>query len=287
MAHPSRRRLIRTVAVVGCLVGAIGWLLGTGGASRPSAVSAPNSLRVLQMNLCNSGIADCYTGRSVAEASALIRAERPDIVTLNEVCREDVALLGRTLSDDANRGGGVLATAFQAAIDRRTGNPVRCRNGQRYGIGLLARVGTPYRGYTTEGARYPMQDGADPEERVWLCLHAIGHFYACTTHLANGSRAVAISQCRYLMGATIPALRGPGREDAVILGADLNLGDDQSPNARSCMPPGFVRADDGGTQDILASSRFTLASSSSISMRGTTDHPSLLADLSPVGAASW
>src|SRR5439155_22731937 len=49
--------------------------------------------RVLQMNLCNSGRARCYAavnnGRSVAEAYGVIRSTRPDLVTLNEICRSD------------------------------------------------------------------------------------------------------------------------------------------------------------------------------------------------------
>src|SRR4051812_5360187 len=47
----------------------------------------PAPVRLLQLNLCNSGIAACYTGRSVAEAATVIRAEAPDLVTLNEICQ--------------------------------------------------------------------------------------------------------------------------------------------------------------------------------------------------------
>ena len=53
------------------------------------------TMSVLQMNLCNSGWAGCYTGRSVREAAAVIRAERPDVVTLNEICRDDLVAAGR------------------------------------------------------------------------------------------------------------------------------------------------------------------------------------------------
>jgi len=44
----------------------------------------------------------------VVEAAAVIRAERADIVTLNEVCRDDVSMLERTLSD-VHRGGVVVS----------------------------------------------------------------------------------------------------------------------------------------------------------------------------------
>jgi hypothetical protein len=70
-------------------------------------------------------------------------------------------------------------------------------------------------------------------------VHAIAHFYACTTHLSSTSSAVAISQCHYLMDTAIPTLRTQNRQDPLILGADLNLTDGQSPNAQSCMPARF------------------------------------------------
>lgn len=249
-----------------------------GHGTHPSRDITGRSLRVLQMNLCDSGIAGCYTGRSVAEAAVMIRAERPDVVTLNEVCGEDVSALDRALSE-ADRGG-VVASAFEAAVDRRTGDAVRCRNGQRYGNGLLVRIRPPYRGYTTHGAAYSIQDSADPEERVWLCLHAIAHFYACTTHLASTSPTFALNQCRYLLETAIPALRTHDGSDPVVLGADLNLTHGRTPDARSCMPAGFVRTDDGASQHIVASADFRVTSSRSINMHGTTDHPGLLTDLS-------
>ena len=91
-------------AVGGCLVV---WsaLLSTGAPLGPApdgpvtVRAVPGaSLRLLQMNLCGSGAAGCYTGRSVLEASAVIRAQAPDVVTVNEVCRDDVATLERTLA---------------------------------------------------------------------------------------------------------------------------------------------------------------------------------------------
>jgi hypothetical protein len=112
-------------------------------------------------------------------------------------------------------------------------------------------------------------------------VHAIAHFYACTTHLSNTSPTVAISQCRYLMGTAIPAVRKQNQPDPVILGADLNLTDGKSPKAQSCMPPGFVRADDGDRQDVVASASLRVISTRLIDLHGTTDHPGLVADLAP------
>ena len=284
MSGRSRRRLWRSVAAGCCVLSATASTACGGGASRdmtPPSGSQSVTMRVLQMNLCDSGIAGCYTGRAVAEAAAVMRAERPDIVTLNEVCRDDVSVLKRALSGAEH--GGIVSSAFEAAVQPRGSDAVRCRNGEQYGIGLLARVGPPYRGHTTSGARYPSQDPADTEQRVWLCVHAIAHFYACTTHLTSTSQAVALSQCRHLMETAIPALRTHNPSDPVILGADLNLSDDQSPNAQTCVPPSFVRTDDGGTQYIVVSASFSVISSSVIDMHGTTDHPGLLDDLATDG----
>ena len=51
------------------------------------------------MNLCLSGLGGCYSRvdypAGVNEAMARIREARPDAVTLNEVCRGDVALIAQ------------------------------------------------------------------------------------------------------------------------------------------------------------------------------------------------
>lgn len=268
-------------AAVGCcLVLAAASLAG---ATAPSQLAGPArelarpSLRVLQLNLCDSGLAACYTGRSLGRAAEVIRAERPDIVTLNEVCRDDVSALERAMSD-----AGSVASAFTAAGDRGSDGPVHCRNGQPYGLGLLARVRSAD-GYRTFAGVYPQQDAADVEDRVWLCLHAAGEFYACTTHLASTGAAVALGQCRYLLGTAIPARRTRNGPDPVVLGADLNLKAGGSSGAQSCLPPGYRRVDDGARQHIVASADLTVRFRATISMRGTTDHPALLVNLGQPG----
>jgi endonuclease/exonuclease/phosphatase family metal-dependent hydrolase len=256
-----------------------------GGRTHPAGgagLRAAGTVRVLQMNLCDSGIAPCYTGgRAVAEAADVIRAERPDVVTLNEVCSDDVSMLARTLMRAEPRGQ--LISEFKAVAQPRAGRQVvRCRDGRPFGVGLLVHTGRPDRGHTVSAGTYPSQDPADSEKRVWLCVHAIGHFYACTTHLANTDATVALDQCRYLMDTALPALRIHDRADPVVLGADLNLPDSRPPDAQSCMPPGFVRADDGGRQDVMAGPDHAV-SGRSISMDGTTDHPGLLVDVVGTG----
>jgi hypothetical protein len=258
-----------------CLVLAAGVM--TGSAAESAAPMTLKPLQILQMNLCDSGIARCYTGRSVAEAAAVIRADGPDIVTLNEVCRDDVDTLQQSLRGVS---GGVVVSAFKAATDRRTEGPYGCLNGQPYGIALLVRVPTADRGYSTYSGIYPTQDPRDPEERAWLCLDAIGSFYACTTHLANTSPTVALAQCGYLLHTAIPALRERnGGYEPTVLGGDLNLGSAGPQDVRACVPPGYVGRGDGGVQYVLATIDFSLTSDRSIGMDGTTDHPGLLVAL--------
>jgi endonuclease/exonuclease/phosphatase family protein len=276
MARPSYRGLLRSVIVAACLVFAAAALTGSLAPSAAAAARAP--FRVLQMNLCDSGIAECYTGRSVARAATVIRADAPDVVTLNEVCRDDVYALDQALVH-VDRGDTVV-WAFKAAADRNTGGAYRCRNGQPYGIGLLARIPTSSRGYATYSGIYPTQDRSDPEERAWLCLYAVGDFNACTTHLANNNPTIAFAQCAYLLDTAIPAVRArTGGDEPTVLGGDFNLTYDRSPDVRSCLPSGYLREGDGGVQDVLATTDFTAISDRSIGMGGTTDHPGLLVAL--------
>ncbi|HKC26640.1 MAG TPA: endonuclease/exonuclease/phosphatase family protein [Jatrophihabitans sp.] len=232
---------------------------------------------VLQMNLCDSGIAECYTGgRSVIMAAALIHALRPDVVTLNEVCREDVSVLERAMSATHRRA--TVASAFKPAADRRTDGPYRCVNGQQFGDGVLALVpsGTP--GYRTYGGIYPIQDVTDSEERVWMCIDLATQFAACTTHTASTSTAIALAQCRYFLNSVVPRIRRQNGDAPVILGADLNLPANHSPGPQACLPHGYQRADDGARQDAVTSPAVVVRSRTLIDMRGTTDHPGLLVD---------
>jgi len=270
MAGLSYRSLRRSVAMLACLFSAAGVL--TGSPAAPATTTTP--LRVLQMNLCSSGLARCYTGRSVTEAAAVIRRHKPDVVTLNEVCQGDVAALGAALRG-VHPGGGVVQ-AFKAAPDRPTASDTRCRDGQPYGIGLLAYVPEPRRGYTTDSGIYPAQDLRDPEIRVWLCVHATARVQACTTHLANTSSAVALDQCDHLLRTAIPAIRSRRGYEPTVLGGDLNLTSGGSPDVRSCVPSRSRHNHDGSVQHVVATRDFTVDASQAIAMNGTTDHPSLL-----------
>jgi endonuclease/exonuclease/phosphatase family metal-dependent hydrolase len=254
--------------VVACLVCAGALLSGSGS----TGAAGRHPLRILQLNLCNSGIASCYTGRAVPRAATVIAAAAPDVVTLNEVCRPDVAALAAALG-----GGREVVAQFRPAIDRRTGGPFHCVNGQDYGIGLLARVpAVPVRVF---GGVYPAQDTNDPEERVWLCVHPSGGLYSCTTHLASTSATVALAQCRYLLATALPAMRSEAGYDPTVLGGDLNLEYRGSPDLRACLPAGDAHAGDGGVQHVIATPDAAIADAGNIGMDGVTDHPGLLVTL--------
>ncbi|WP_170839549.1 hypothetical protein [Micromonospora halophytica] len=70
----------------------------------------------------------------MTEAAEVIRAGTPGLVTLNEICQDDAAVLERTFADV--HGGGSIASAFTAAGNRPSGDATRCRNGRPYGIGF-------------------------------------------------------------------------------------------------------------------------------------------------------
>ena len=280
------RRPQAWVAVAACLVA---WSASVTASGAVPTGAAPvvagalqdrgTSLRVLQMNLCDSGAARCYTGRSVVEAGEVIRAQSPDVVTVNEVCRDDVPVLEDALGDAG--GDGVVVSAFQAAWDRRTGASVRCRNGRPYGIALVARLPSP--DYEAVGGAYPMQDPGSVELRAWLCLHPRAAtptaVTVCTTHLASGSAAAAGAQCGYLVGTAIPAVRARAGAVPVILGGDLNLRSDD-PSTR-CLPAGH-RTDDGQVQHVVATPELVVGTPRTIAMPAT-DHPGLLVVLTREG----
>ena len=264
--------------VVGCLVAG---LLVTG-ATTP--VPGGDVTRVLQLNLCNSGLAGCFTGRAVDRAAAVIRAEEPDVVTLNEVCEGDVPVLERALAD-SGRGGATLS-AFRAAGDRRTGGAVRCRNGQRYGIGIVARLrpGRRRPAPLADPRRDLPDAGRQPAGAAGLAVRNPGTaFTACTTHLANSSPAVARAQCGYLLRWAVPAAHlGTA---AVVLGGDLNLRFGGVADGESCIPADSRRVDDEGVQNVVTTSAFAIAARRFVDMDGTTDHPGLLVDLRAAGSS--
>lgn len=215
--------------------------------------------RVLQLNLCHSGIADCFEGDAVmTKAVAVITAVGPGFVTLNEVCRDDVPwLAGMT---------GAVDHRFTPAL-RADDSPVKCKNGDDYGIGMLSWV-APAWDEPVHGV-YAAQSSMT-ERRVWICMGYEG-FAGCTTHLSTNG-ATALAQCMDVVNGPLAtaAANGPA-----VLAGDWNLKYNGSPDAQDCVPRGFYRKGDGAVQHVLASDEWAFLETIKIDMDGTTDHPGL------------
>lgn len=258
---------LRERLAFGCLLGLAGSLTG----HPPAGEVLRRPFAVLQLNLCNSGMAGCFTGgRAVVRAADLVRQEQPDVVTLVEVCRADVDAVGRAMR--GLRRDGTVVSAFRTAGDRPSDRPTRCTDGDDFGIGVVARVPAPYRGHRAESGAYGRQDPTDPEIRVWACLVAPGQFRACVTHLAAIGGGIPLAQCRELMAV---AARDAGLP--LVVGGDFNLVPRGRADIRDCVPAGTSRVDDTGVQNVLAGPDFTPAGRALLDVRGSTDHVGLLA----------
>jgi hypothetical protein len=236
-------------ALAACLLGCVACRSGTPPAAR--------TFTVLQLNLCDSGQAGCYAGgAAIPEAAGVIRDTRPDVVTLNEICRRDLAALAPALDAAAY-------TAFQSVYDP-AGAPYRCVNGDDFGIGVIARIpagATP----SVRGGKHPVQIDRPDELRSWACVTLPGR-QVCVTHLVDGHPDTALAQCRWLLARV--------RAPAVVAG-DLNL---TAGGIGGCVPAGWSRQGDGGVQWVLAAADTPPAGSRVIRLRHT-DHPALLATL--------
>src|SRR5437763_13110532 len=93
----------------------------------PPPPPPPPPVLMVEMNLCNSGYAikTCYRfGRSIDEAVDRIHQLRPDVVTVQEVCEDD--LYGHDgwgkLTEAMADVHGHVSAQFVPAIDRDTGD---------------------------------------------------------------------------------------------------------------------------------------------------------------------
>lgn len=228
------------------------------GESSDSGLSG-TELRVLQLNLCHSGVAGCFTGDAVmSKAVAVISAVGPGLVTLNEVCRADVPwLAGMT---------GALDHRFTPAL-KADDTPVKCKNGDDYGNGLLSWFPAEWDAPVT--GVYAAQSSMT-ERRVWICMGYTG-FAGCTTHLSTAGQT-ALAQCMDVVGGPLATAAAGG---PAVLAGDWNLKYKGDPDAQDCVPGGFYRKGDGSVQHVIASDDLTFLETIVIDMDGTTDHPGL------------
>jgi hypothetical protein len=245
----------------------------------PQTLPSGYPMWVLQLNLCNSGVAPCYAGgQSVPEAYNVILRTAPDVVTLNEVCKSDVTTsLFPTMAE--MYPADWTFWAFMPAGNRNTGAPYQCANGDQYGIGILGHVpADQWTGVEGLGNIYPdaYQDGTT-EQRAWLCAAALGNYYACTTHLTSRDAAIAFDQCNYFMSGVIPAVWDyEGQYRPTVVGGDFNLKYNAFPyDIQDCVPSGWYRKGDGDVQHVMATNDLPFVSSQEIPMTHT-DHPGWL-----------
>jgi endonuclease/exonuclease/phosphatase family metal-dependent hydrolase len=255
------RRAGRDLAARGrVLLLAAGCALVIGVERAPAAGSA---YTLLQMNLCLSGLADCY-GKvaypaGVDDAVARIRALRPDAVTLNEACRGDVDRIARTTGYHAR---------FSTVIYR--GARLRCVTpGGRgvFGDAVLTRAAI----VRSESHAFAAQAGI--ERRRWLCVSTRAGVDVCTAHL-NGRVPAEVAgndaQCAEL--ASLLAQRAARR--TVIFGGDVNRRD-------ACAPAGLWTRTDAsaaqapGLQQVYGSPALG-SPSARVSPAAHTDHDSLV-----------
>jgi len=234
-------------------------VLPLGAAPGPSAEAA-TTVRVLQLNICHSGIAGCYTGdRVIAKAVSVIGSVRPQVLSVNEACSGDVGPLRQAMG---------AAQAVFVAAQRRDGTPVTCTNGQHYGN--IVMVVDPLAGGPGVSGRYTAQDSGN-EMRVWACLPA-GVLTACTTHLSASNGTVALAQCKELLARAVQY----ARTAPTVVAGDMNLRYGGYPNVQDCNPSGFYRKGDGSVQHVFATTSLAFVSGTRIGMDGTTDHPAWL-----------
>lgn len=233
---------------------------------------AATTFGLLQMNLCNSGMAvSCYSGRAVDEAVAHIHRHRPDLVALQEVCRDDVhtgrgpGQLARAMAD--LHGAEDISVTFAPALNRYTGRQYRCLNGEAYGVAMIHHGD----GRDVHGGRYDSQDATD-ELRVWTCTTVIeGRLTGCTTHLSTNPD-VAMRQCRELMSV----LRGSWVMPEVVVTGDFNLASSPGKphDVQGCAPAGFGRRGDESVQQIFFTPGIRATGGDRYPM-SWTDHPAL------------
>jgi hypothetical protein len=226
-----RRWGLASVAIVGVVAG----LAGCGGSSgaATAALGSPGSrFTLMQMNLCLSGLADCYRKVHypgvVEEAIARIRSARPDAVTFNEACSGDVALIARQTG---------YHMRFSAVI--YFGKLLPCvKPGGRglFGDAVLTRAGIR----SSENRAFHAQAG--PEQRRWLCVSTRIGVEVCTSHLASPDvEEVAANQPQCLELTKLLAHRAAA--GTVSFGGDVN-------RRRPCAPVGFwTRSDRSAHQD--------------------------------------
>jgi endonuclease/exonuclease/phosphatase family metal-dependent hydrolase len=228
------------------------------------ASAATSSAYVLvQMNLCLSGLAQCFHDahypRGLVEARTLILDAHADAVTLDEACSGDVEALAR-------------ATGYHMrfATVPYKGDILPCSDPGdrgRYGIAVLTRAGIR----SSIGDAYTAQD--DIEQRQWICVTTDEAVTVCATHLdvrASSTKAVNDAQCAEFADV----LEGLDQDAALIAAGDMNRPDPCAPEAM------WTRTDElaeqqPGLQHVYGNARFSPTATTVVPMT-YSDHDALV-----------
>lgn len=268
-AGRSRRSAALLAVAVGCAVvlAVIGWdrLGSPAGAARRVTGSR---YVLMQLNLCLSGLADCYDKAAypagVREAAARVRDVRPDAVTLNEACSDDAARLARQ-------------TGYHLRFSQveNFGSPLHCiRPAGRGAFGDAVLTKAAIDG----SADRPFHAESLIEQRRWLCVSTDRDVDVCTAHLsvrrsdtADTADTTNDAQCAEL--TALLARRAATR--TVIFGGDVN-------RLASCAPAGaWTRTDssadqDPGIQHVYGSAATLRLPSTQVVPFAHSDHDALL-----------
>lgn len=268
---PHRRLVQMLITTLLIAVGVLAPITAT-----RTAAAEPKTITVLQLNLCNSGHADCFDlnkDKAVGEAIMKINAmnPKPHVITLNEICRKDVKTIANAT------GYAVGDSNFVSVLERRNDGSTtnfKCENrtgyeNEDFGIGFFVR---DHGELTNAMSRaYTAQDMSSKEVRIMTCA-AYQRLNVCTTHLVARAEKIASEQCKELREYAADNAR---RQPTVVAG-DFNLKYDEKSdnNVQKCVPGGFFRKGDGDVQHVMASGHFEFVSRRIVKLEHT-DHGGL------------
>jgi endonuclease/exonuclease/phosphatase family metal-dependent hydrolase len=197
--------------------------VGSAGASAPSAGTAPRtSYSLLQMNLCLSGMAECFDHteypKVVEDAIDVIAAREPSAVTFNEACSGDIVRIAEQ-TRYRMRFAPVLVRGHRLPCVDPAGRGV-------FGNAVITKATID----DSADRAFSAQIGGG-ERRRWICVQTVRQVTVCTAHLStrgsDAARAEHQRQCAEL-AAVVASQHAHG---PVIAAGDIN-------HRRSCAPAG-------------------------------------------------
>jgi hypothetical protein len=284
-------------------------------AAAPAATAAARAepqvvpqYRVYQLNLCNSGSAGCFDKKRDHEGhqrqsdedlaamtmdEAVYRVQQlatpPDVITINEICEQDLDGLKQRLGFD---GVEYRGDSFFPVMSRK-GGALPCadtRGSTRYGSAIITRDAMP-EPYSEHRLWRPfvIQDERFDELRSMGCRKMDG-FTACTAQLLNladhtdpddPARPTTEAQCKELVEESVSFADG----QPLIIAGDLNLkwsadaAEDQK-SLQRCLDvaDNLTRKGDGDVQHVITTMDF-LDVGAGDQPEWITDHPPLWAKL--------